>query len=187
MITAKRRHDGSIAATPTMSQGNDSRASSFVQSSPLRHLQPIKHPQQRPTKRISLNLPNNPDSSALSSHLRPAYRQSRPSSFATSAVDVARENVIEGEQGEDSDPAEVIMCVDMRERGTVGCCYYESSTSSLHLVEDIRCGGLEVIDTREYARARHLCTGSRSNSEAAHSAHGGHITIASGRDRRAVF
>lgn len=153
MITAKRRHDGSIAATPTLSQSNDSRASSFVQSSPLRHLQPIKHLQQRPTKRISLNLPNSPDSSALSSHLRPAYRQSRLSSFATSAVDVARENVIEGEQGEDSEPAEVIMCVDMRERGTVGCCYYESSTNSLHLVEDIRCGGLEAIDTCEYASA----------------------------------
>ncbi len=160
MITAKRRHDGSIAATPTMSQSNDSRASSFVQSSPLRHFKPTKHPQQRPTKRISLHPPgNHPGSSAPSSHLRPAYRHSRLSSVATSDVDEAQENVIERDQEEDSDPAEVVMCVDMRERGTVGCCYYESSTGSLHLVEDIQCGGLEVIDTCEYACTNDLCTG----------------------------
>lgn len=150
MISAKRRRDGSIAATPTVSQSNDSPASSFVQSSPLRHFQRSNHPQQRPAKRNSINLPSgHPVSSAPSSHLRPAYRHSRLSSVATSAAHVARENGFEGEQEEESDLAEVIMCVDMRERGTVGCCYYESSTGNLHLVEDIRCGGLEVIDTCE--------------------------------------
>ena len=148
MIAAKRRRDGSITATPTVSQSNDARASSFVQSSPLRHYQRTKHPQQRPTKRVGLHLPgNNPGSSAPSFYVRPGYRHSSLSSVAASAVDVARENEIEGEQEEDSDPDEVIMCVDMRERGTVGCCYYESSTGSLHLVEDIQCGGLEMIGT----------------------------------------
>lgn len=148
MITAKRRRNDSIAATPTMSQSNDSRASSFVQSSPLRQFQTTKHPQQPPTKRISLQLPTG--LSSLSSYLRPAYRHSRLSSVAPPAVDVAQEDLIEVEQEEDSDPAEVIMCVDMKGGGTVGCCYYESSTGNLHLVEDIRCGGLEVIDTCEY-------------------------------------
>lgn len=158
MIAAKRRRDGSIAATPTVSQSNDSRASSFVQSSPLSHFQPTKHPQQRPTKRVSLRLPrNHPGSTAPSSRVGSALRHSRLSSVAASVVDVARENGIEEEQEEDGDPDEVIMCVDMRERGTVGCCYYESSTGSLHLVEDIQCGGMEVIDTCEYACAKTIC------------------------------
>ena len=134
-----------------MSQRTDSPASSFMQSSPLRHFQPTKHPQQRPANKISIHPPiGPPGSSAPSSHLRPAYRRSRVSSVAASAAHVARDNGFEGVQEEESDPAEVIMCVDMRERGTVGCCYYESSTGSLHLVEDIRCGGLDVIDTCMY-------------------------------------
>ena len=153
MIAAKRRRDGSIAATPAISQSSGLRASSFVQSSPLRHFQPIKRPQQRSTERVSLHLPRNrTGSKAPSSHVRPAYRHSRLSSVPASAVDLARENGI-GEQEDDSDPEEIIMCVDMRERDTVGCCYYESSTGSLHLVEDIQCGGLEVIDTCGYACA----------------------------------
>ncbi len=149
MNAAKRRRDTSIAATPIVNQNNDSRASSFLQSSPLRHLQRTKHPQQRLMKRVSLDLSEtHPGSSSPPSHIRSAYRHSRLSSVATSGVD----------KEEDSNPEEVIMCVDMKERGTVGCCYFESSTGSLHLVEDIPCGGLDVIDTCEYTIADRLCT-----------------------------
>ena len=158
MISAKRRRNGSITATPIVSQSNDSPASSFMQSSPLRHFQPTKHPQQRPAKRLSIHPSSGRrGSSTPSSHLRPAYGHSRLSSVAASVADVARENRLGGEQEEESDPAEVIMCVDMRERGTVGCCYYESSTGGLHLVEDIRCGGMEVIDTCQYCLCEDTC------------------------------
>lgn len=158
MIAAKRRRDGSVAATPAVSQSNGSRASSFVQSSPLGHFQRTKLPKQRPTKRVILNLPRDQlGSNSLSSHLRPAHRHSRLPFVAAIPVAIAREDGVEGEQDEDSDPDEIIMCVDMRERGMVGCCYYESSTGSLHLVEDIQCGGLEVIDTCEYAVSMYLC------------------------------
>ena len=159
MIAAKRRRDGSTVATPTVSQSSVLRPSSFAQSSPLLHLQPIENSEQRHTE--SYNLRHRSDhsgSAGLSSNLRPAYSYSRLSSAAASAVDVARENRTEGEEEGDSDSAEVIMCVDMRERGTVGCCYYESSTGVLHLVEDIQCGGLEVIDTCKCAFAIYLCT-----------------------------
>ena len=149
MNAAKHRRDGSIAATPTVSQSNDADRSSLVQSSPLSHFQRSKHPQQRPTKSVKLRLPSNdPRAIALSSHPRPAYRKSSTSSVAASAFNAASENRIEGQE-EDIDPDEIIMCVDMRDRGTVGCCYYESSTGSLHLVEDIKYGGLEVVDTCE--------------------------------------
>ena len=150
MHAAKRRRDGSIAATPTVSQSNDSHASSSVQSSPLVHFHPTQYPQQRPTKTLSLRHPSNCSGSiAASSHLRPVYSHSRLSSVGASAADVIGDPGIESEEEEDSDLTAVIMCVDMRERGTVGCCYYESSTGSLHLVEDIQCGGLEVIDVCE--------------------------------------
>ena len=159
MNAAKRRRDGSVAATPTISQSNDAGRSSLVQSSPLSQFQRSKHPpQQRPTKSVKLHLPkNNPRASALSPHPRPAYRHSSTSSVAASTFNVARENKIEGQE-EDTDPDEIIMCVDMRDRGTVGCCYYESSTGSLHLVEDIKYGGLEVVDTCENSPAVCLST-----------------------------
>lgn len=158
MIAAKRRRDGSVAATPTVGQSNDSRASSFVQTSPLRRIPPPKHPQQRPIERVSLHLPKTRlGSSDPSSNARPAHWQSRRSPVAPSAIDEVRENGLDGEQEEESNADEIIMCVDMREIGTVGCCYYESSTGSLHLVEDIKCGGLEVIDTCEHACANDSC------------------------------
>ena len=157
MIAAKRRRDGSIAATPTVNQSNDSRASSFVQFSQLRSFQRTKHPKQTPTKRVILNLPrSHSNSNAPSSHVCPAYHRSRLPSVDASAVDIAREDGVEEGQDEFGDLDEIIMCVDMRERGMVGCCYYESSTGSLHLVEDIPCGGLEVIDTCPYAFVMYL-------------------------------
>ena len=101
-----------------------------------------------------MHLPrNHPGLSTAKVNVNPSYRHTRLSSTPASTVDVAQGNGIEEEQEADSDTDEVIMCVDMRERGTVGCCYYESSTGSLHLVEDIQCGGLEVIDTSECAFA----------------------------------
>ena len=40
---------------------------------------------------------------------------------------------------------EVIMAVDMRNRGTVGCCYYVVMEEKLYLMEDVTHGGLEVV------------------------------------------
>ena len=155
MNAAKRRRDTSTAATLTENQSNDSRASSFIQSSPLRYFQRTKHPQHRPAKRLGLRISRkHTGSSVPDSHTRPLHRNARFSSIAASHVDVAQEDGTGGEQEEGSDPDEVIMCVDMKERGTVGCCYYESSTGSLHLVEDIQCGGLNIIDTCEYIPAK---------------------------------
>ena len=82
--------------------------------------------------------------------MRPADRSFRISSNATSDHDIASRNEIEEAQEEGRTSEEVIMCIDVRDRGTVGCCYYDSSTGSLRLVEDIRCGGLDAIDTCEY-------------------------------------
>ena len=159
MNAAKRRRDMSIAATPTVKQSNDSYASSFVQSSPLCHFQQTTHFQQRAGQRMGLRLPQErsyPDVSPF--HIRPANRPSHVSSAAASSVDLAQKDGTERGPEEDGDLDEAIMCVDMRERGTVGCCYYESSTGSLYLVEDVQCGGVDVIEARSCTPTNYLDT-----------------------------
>lgn len=159
MNAAKRRRGKAIAATPTVKQSNDSRASSFIQTSPLSHIQRAKPLQQRPTQRSGLHLlRQHTCTNVPPSHTHPDCRDSRFVSVAASGVDVAQEDGTEGKHEDDSDLDEVIMSVDMRERGTVGCCYYESSTGSLRLVEDVQCGGLDVVDTCEYPFTNYFCT-----------------------------
>lgn len=149
MNAAKRRRDESVGATSTVNRSNDFRALSFDQSSPLCHFQQTKRLQQRPTQRIGLHIPEKLSRCSDSLFpMRPASHHSQISYTAASVVDVAQEDGAEGVLEEDSVTDEVIMCVDVRERGTVGCCFYESSTGSLHMVEDIQFGGLDVIDTR---------------------------------------
>lgn len=58
------------------------------------------------------------------------------------------EAVIE-EREEDDALNEVVMAVDLRDRGTVGCCYYVAREEKLYLMEDVKHGGLDVIDTRK--------------------------------------
>lgn len=43
---------------------------------------------------------------------------------------------------------QVIMAVDMRDKGTVGCCYYVAKEEKLYMMDDIRYSGVEVIDAR---------------------------------------
>ena len=148
MNAAKRRRDESVAATSTVNRSNDSRASSFDQSSPLCHFQQTKRLQQRPTQRIGLHIPDKLSHCSDSPFpIRPASHHPQISYTAASVVNVTQEDRAEGGPEEDSITDEVIMCVDVRERGAVGCCFYESSTGSLHMVEEIQCGGLDVIDT----------------------------------------
>ena len=188
MNAAKRRRGEPIAGTSTVNQSKDSRTLSFDQSSPLCHFPQTKRPQRQPTQRISPHLPTKRSRCSGSlSPKRPASRYSHISYAAASIVDVAQEDRAEGGPEEESDPDEIIMCVDVRERGTIGCCYYESSTGSLHLIEDVQCGGLDVIDTRGCIPKDYLGMGLKRASEAARSANGGHIINASGRDCREAF
>ena len=54
---------------------------------------------------------------------------------------------------------EIIMAVDLRERGTVGCCYYVARDEKLYFMEDVQLGGLDVVD------ACRLCPPSRALSK----------------------
>ena len=49
---------------------------------------------------------------------------------------------------EDEILQERVMAVDMRDRGSIGCCYYVAATEGLYLLEDVKSGGLDTIDQR---------------------------------------
>lgn len=49
---------------------------------------------------------------------------------------------------EDADEMnEVVLAVDMRDRGTIGCAYYIVREEKLCLMEDIKLAGLDIVDT----------------------------------------
>ena len=48
----------------------------------------------------------------------------------------------------DDDLCQVVMALDVKERGTVGCCYYAAEEERLYILEDVEQGGLEIIETR---------------------------------------
>lgn len=41
---------------------------------------------------------------------------------------------------------EVIMAINMRDRGTVGCAYYVAAEEKLYFMEDIHLGGPEIVE-----------------------------------------
>ncbi|KAF2120478.1 muts domain V-domain-containing protein [Lophiotrema nucula] len=55
-------------------------------------------------------------------------------------------NIDDGLGIEDDALHEVIMAVDLRERGTVGCCYYVARDEKLYFMEDLKLGDPDVVD-----------------------------------------
>jgi DNA mismatch repair protein MSH5 len=83
--------------------------------------------------------------------LRPPSSQSSVNS-ARRDENVIRAGIIESDAEtqlrEDADAMnEIIMAVDLRDRGTIGCAYYVARNERLCLMEDIKMGGLDIIDT----------------------------------------
>lgn len=62
------------------------------------------------------------------------------------AGNVESEADIEARENQDA-VNETIMAVDMRDRGTIGCAYYVAREQKMHLMEDIKLAGLDIIDT----------------------------------------
>lgn len=42
--------------------------------------------------------------------------------------------------------SEVIMAVDLTDRGTIGCAYYVAQTETLYFMEDVQMGDAEMVD-----------------------------------------
>jgi DNA mismatch repair protein MSH5 len=49
--------------------------------------------------------------------------------------------------------SEVIMAVNLTERGTVGCAYYVAREEKLHFMEDVQMGGPDIIDA---CKSKHI-------------------------------
>ena len=54
------------------------------------------------------------------------------------------------EQVMDESMDDVVMAVDMRDKGTVGCCYYLAARETIFLMVDIKSAGLDIIDLCKY-------------------------------------
>lgn len=60
------------------------------------------------------------------------------------------EHIVRSEDPEADDTLnEIIMAVDLKPRGTVGCAYYVARNETLYLMEDIEVGDVEVVDSCE--------------------------------------
>ena len=136
MTATKRYHDSSTAATPTLSSSNGSRTPSVAPSPSVPQPQRSRYAQQHPRKRVS-SRPSSSRTDPVASSSRPyvAYKHGRQRYTTPSASAVQPENDAEVKEREDSDSLdEVIMAVDMRDRGTVGCAYYLPREQTLYMV-----------------------------------------------------
>lgn len=71
----------------------------------------------------------------------------------TVQIDIGRgtDAQVNPEQDQEIDDrlAEIIMAVDMKEKGTVGCCFYNAQEERLSILSDTQYGGKEFIDMCE--------------------------------------
>jgi DNA mismatch repair protein MSH5 len=42
------------------------------------------------------------------------------------------------------------MAVDLKEKGTVGCCYYVAREEKMYFMEEVKLGGIDVVDICEF-------------------------------------
>jgi DNA mismatch repair protein MSH5 len=73
----------------------------------------------------------------------------------------------ETELREESDAVnEVIMAIDMRDRGTIGCAYYVAREEKLCLMEDIKMAGFDLVETLKlHAQPTAILIGTRSDEK----------------------
>jgi len=131
-LPTKRRRRLSIN-TPSVTSSSRHRSSSVVRSSPI-------HPSERNAERRVSLVPRNYREGSTA-------RSVRAASVLPSGIDVSERHA-NADGNEDDSIQEVVMAVDMRDRGTVGCCYYVAAQEALYLMADIKAAGLEVIDLR---------------------------------------
>jgi hypothetical protein len=93
------------------------------------------------------NSPRQPSSAPSTVHRQP------PASVTPSQP---RDNFDDDARDESLD--EIVMAVDMKPRGTVGCAYYVAAQEKLNFMEDIELGGPDVIEAREFSICSQCCS-----------------------------
>lgn len=153
-VPSKRQRETSRPARPSLGDSS-SRPTSAARSTPTPLVRSTQNPSQRQGRRVSLHRPTSRTTSLTSFHHEASTAlSSRAGSTAPSDLDVRPENEIDIEEREENDALnEVVMAVDLKERGTVGCCYYVAREEKLYFMEDVKHGGLGIIDTRKQSAA----------------------------------
>ncbi|KAL8832534.1 MAG: hypothetical protein Q9191_000216 [Dirinaria sp. TL-2023a] len=68
-------------------------------------------------------------------------------SSATPDIEHARDREVEGqEQVENELVDQIVMAVDMRDKETMGCCYYLAARETIFLMADIKSAGLDIVE-----------------------------------------
>jgi DNA mismatch repair protein MSH5 len=133
----KRRRLSSKASSsqqPTSSSQPSSRPKPFARLASVTRSIPLSTP----------SLPAHPRQSRLS--LGPPSSLSPASRFRNEDA-LPLETDAEIQAREDSDEMnEVIMAVDMRDKSTVGCSYYNPREEKLYIMQDIKMAGLDIVD-----------------------------------------
>lgn len=100
--------------------------------------------------RLRREVPFFPDPATLNripsstlSHVTSRVHQPRAAANVASEQDARRDL----ERGLDDDLDQVVMAIDMKECGTVGCCYYVAQEEKLYILGDIRSSGTEAVET----------------------------------------
>ncbi|KAL8885773.1 MAG: hypothetical protein Q9215_006422 [Flavoplaca cf. flavocitrina] len=101
---------------------------------------------QQLSKRIIVQHRNQRGSStSLASSFGPHHHN--PSSATHSRIDFAPERETDiNEREEDDSLNEVVMAIDLRDRGTVGCAYYIAREEKLYMMQDMSSGGIETVE-----------------------------------------
>ena len=133
------------AATPSV------HSSAHLPSSSLSHSSPTPPIASHPPKRVSLA----PRSQRASSVVPPSPLSNptvHEQSYAPTHAPLGPGRDMDAIE-EDESLSETVMAVDMRDRGSIGCCYYVAATEKLYLLEDVKSGGLDTIDLRMCTRS----------------------------------
>lgn len=118
---------------PSRSRSASVTSSATVRPLPQRSITP--HPPRQVRQRVQIRIPGHTSTESEILDTSPSQHSEHNS----------------GEGGREPDPDadslnEVVMAVDIRERGTVGCSYYVAREEKLYFMEDVKLGGPEVVD-----------------------------------------
>lgn len=71
-----------------------------------------------------------------------------PISEISEVIDTPEDDANVQDREIDDSLDQVIMAIDMRDKGTVGCCYYVAKEEKLYMMDDVKYGEIDVIDAR---------------------------------------
>lgn len=133
--------------SPMMTHSNYPLFGSLARSSPASRILPLDVPQIQPGKQVNFDEESNRGSfTSVFDRPKSTAPTSRVLSNGRSMCVTVAENDVDIQDREESDSLdEVIMAVDLRDKGTVGCCYYVAREEKLHVMEDVEYGGIDVI------------------------------------------